>query len=50
LADVWESRSEDEWKQLGQKYHFRLVLSQTIVPLHLRPVLPGARWTLYEID
>jgi len=50
LAAVWLSRSEREWKQLREKYNFHLVLSHSSVPLKLRPVVPGEKWSLYAID
>lgn len=50
LMNVWRSRSSSDWRQLGQKYRFRLVLSPTSVALHLAPVVPGPAWTLYSIE
>jgi hypothetical protein len=49
LANVWKSRTSDEWRLLGRKYSFRWVLSSTGVPLHLTAVLPGPEWTLYSV-
>lgn len=50
VTAAWQSRTAAEWRRIGQKYHFRLVLSLTTVPLPLSPVLPGRRWTLYSIE
>jgi hypothetical protein len=47
---VWRSKKANEWRRLGERYHFRLVLSPTTVQLDLSAVLPGPRWTLYSIE
>ena len=50
LTAVWQSRTAAEWQALRRKYNFRLVLSLSDIPLPLKPVLPGSRWTLYSIE
>ena len=49
LRRAWQSRTSNEWLGLSKKYHFRLVLSPTRVPLDLTPALRGPVWTLYTI-
>ncbi len=50
VSKAWQSKTAEDWKHAGQKYNFRLVLSLNIVPIPLKPVLPGPRWTLYVIE
>ena len=50
LTTAWLSKTADEWRLLGRKYKFRLVLSLTQAPLPLVKALPGPQWTLYTID
>jgi hypothetical protein len=47
---AWRVRSREDWRSLGRKYSFRLVLSPTKTPLALTAVLPGPLWTLYRIE
>jgi hypothetical protein len=47
---AWERRSSAEWRQLGAKYRFRLVLAASTVHLNLNTVVEGERWTLYAIE
>jgi hypothetical protein len=50
VSKAWQSKTADDWKRVGRKYNFRLVLSLNTAPLPLLPVLPGPRWTLYSIE
>lgn len=47
--EVWKTRKRDEWRELGRKYDFRLVLAPADTPLDLPVALPGPHWSLYEI-
>jgi hypothetical protein len=47
---AWVKRTPEEWRELGRKYRFRLVLSASFHPLKLPVAVAGARWTLYTID
>jgi hypothetical protein len=46
----WETRSPEEWRRLGEKYRFHLVLASSTSTLQLPAVVEGRRWTLYTIQ
>jgi hypothetical protein len=47
--DLWQRRTEEEWRALGAAWGFRYVLSKDFYPLHLRPCLLGEGLVLYEV-
>jgi hypothetical protein len=48
--DNWADRTRDEWREVGGRYGFRLVVNESRVPLDLEVAVAGERWTLYTID
>jgi hypothetical protein len=47
--DLWQRRTEAEWRSLGAAYGFRYVISKDFHPLHLRECLRGEGLVLYEV-
>ncbi len=47
--EPWAKRTSGEWRVLGRRYNFRLVLSLNETPLQLPRVQTGEMWTLYQI-
>ena len=47
--DLWQRRTEAEWRALGDAYGFRYVISKDFHPLHLRECLRGEGLVLYEV-
>jgi hypothetical protein len=47
--ESWKARTEEEWRGLGTKYQFRLVLSPKSTPLNLPVAIEGPVWTLYTV-
>ena len=48
--DRWRDRSREEWRSLGRKYDFRLVMSPSEIDLDLDLKVAGPVWNLYSID
>ncbi|MCC6857574.1 MAG: hypothetical protein IT158_03380 [Bryobacterales bacterium] len=47
--DGWKKRSLGQWRLLGRKYGFRLVLSESGMEVNLPAVLKTGTWTLHRI-
>jgi len=47
--DLWQRRTEVEWRTLGEAYGFRYVISKDFHPLHLPVCLQGEGLVLYEV-
>jgi hypothetical protein len=47
--DLWQRRTEAEWRALGNAYGFRYVVSKDFHPLHLPIRLQGEGLVLYEV-
>lgn len=48
--DAWPKRSPEEWRRLGQEYHFSYVVSPREYPLTLEPVVTKDQHTMYRIS
>ena len=47
--ELWQRRTEAEWRALGDAYGFRYVISKDFHPLHLPVCLRGEGLVLYEV-
>ena len=47
--DLWQRRTEEEWRTLAGDYGFRYVISKDFHPLHLPECLRGEGLVLYEV-
>lgn len=46
---AWKGRGLDDWRRLGRKYGFRLLLAPRLLAIDLPPALATRDWTLYRI-
>jgi hypothetical protein len=47
--ELWQRRTEEEWRALGEAYGFHYVVSKDFHPLHLPVCLQGEGLVLYEV-
>jgi hypothetical protein len=48
-SSVWRTRTLEQWRELGAKYHFHLILASPQIRLDLPTALSTPFWTLYAI-
>ncbi len=48
-SDVWHMRAREEWRALGAKYDFNLVVAPTEWNVDLVPLVVSVEWTLYRV-